>query len=265
MREAESPPPASDLSLLAEAATEAGRMAMSFFGKNPQVWMKEGDSPVSEADFAVDRYLRETLLAARPGYGWLSEETADSDERLSARRLFIVDPIDGTRSFLKGGTAWCVSVAVVEAGRPLAGVLACPARREMFAGQAGGGATLGGAPLCVREPGEVLDIAGPRVMLDRIPETWQPRIRRAGYEPSLAYRIACIARGDFDATLVKPHSHDWDLAAADLILSEAGGLVAGPDGQRLRYGGRVTEHGALLAASAPLAKPVSAWLSATGG
>ena len=113
----------SDLSLLVDTAREAGQIAMRFFKQSPEVWMKGGTSPVSEADYAVDAFLRQTLLSARPDHGWLSEETADGLARLSARRTFVVDPIDGTRGFLEGADRWCVSVAIVEAGRPIAGVL----------------------------------------------------------------------------------------------------------------------------------------------
>ena len=129
-----------DLALLVEAAQEAGRIAMRYFKNDPEVWMKGGTSPVSEADYAVDAFLRETLLDARPDYGWLSEETIDDAARLSARRTFVVDPIDGTRGFLEGNSRWCVSVAVVELGNSLAGVLECPARKETFAAKLGGGA-----------------------------------------------------------------------------------------------------------------------------
>ena len=123
------PPADEDLSLLRAAAVEAGRIALGYFRQNPEVWLKGGSSPVSEADYAVDRYLKETLLAARPDYGWLSEETADHPARLASRRTFVVDPIDGTRGFLEGGSRWCVSVAVVEAGRSVAGVIEAPVRQ----------------------------------------------------------------------------------------------------------------------------------------
>ena len=113
---------------------------MGFFKRDQEVWLKGGQSPVSEADFAVDAFLRDTLTAARPDYGWLSEETADLPGRLAARRTFVVDPIDGTRAFLEGKSTWCVSVAVVEAGRPLAGVLECPARAETYQAELGCGA-----------------------------------------------------------------------------------------------------------------------------
>src|SRR5690606_33805884 len=105
---------------------------MRHFGRKPETWLKDGVSPVTEADIAVDTFLRETLLTARPDYGWLSEETADNLERLSAQRTFVVDPIDGTRAFIDGRSTWCVSIAVVEAGTPLVGVLDCPAIGEIY-------------------------------------------------------------------------------------------------------------------------------------
>ena len=117
--------PEQDLALLQTAAREAGRIALGFFRQDPQVWWKEGNSPVSEADFAVDRFLKEALLGARPDYGWLSEETDPLAEVATLveppRRFFVIDPIDGTRSFIRGEDTWCVSVAVVEGGRPVAG------------------------------------------------------------------------------------------------------------------------------------------------
>ena len=103
-----------DRKLLEAVSVEAGKIALSWFGKDPEVWMKEGDSPVSQADLAVDEYLQAELLRARPDYGWLSEETEDNDDRLNARRTFVVDPIDGTRGFINGLERWCVSVAIVE-------------------------------------------------------------------------------------------------------------------------------------------------------
>ena len=199
-----------DLALLHDAAREGGAIALRYFGKNPQTWYKEGMSPVTAADIAVDTYLRETLLAARPHYGWLSEETADSPERLSASRTFVVDPIDGTRAFIEGKPTWCVSVAVVEEGVPLAGVLYCPVTEEIYEAAAGGDALRNGSVITVAAHGrEPLQIAGPRPMLEKAPA----HIRAAQtvpYIPSLAYRIAMVASGEIDATFVKPNAHDWD-------------------------------------------------------
>jgi myo-inositol-1(or 4)-monophosphatase len=243
---------AEELALLSEAAREAGAIAMRYFGKSPEVWMKGGTSPVSEADYAADLYLRETLLKARPDYGWLSEETADDLARLAARRTFVVEPIDGTRGFLEGRRTWCVSVAVVEAGRPLAGVLECPASRETYWALPGGGAFRNGSPVRVRQAGPIMEIAGPKPLLDRVPAKWQARLTRVSYIPSLAYRLAMIAGGALDATFVKPNAHDWDIAAADLILREAGGELLDEHGQAPVYGGETIRHGALAAGSGEL-------------
>jgi len=241
-----------DLALLRDAAREAGVIAMRYFGNNPQVWMKGGTSPVSEADHAADAYLRDALLAARPDYGWLSEETADNPARLSARRTFVVDPIDGTRGFLEGQRTWCVSVAVVEDGRTLAGVLECPAMDETYWALPGEGAFKNGRRIMVRKPGQMAEIAGPKPMVDLMPADWRSRLKRAAYSPSLAYRLAMIADGALDATFVKPNAHDWDIAAADLILHEAGGQLLDRLGRAPLYAGEVIRHGALVAGSGQL-------------
>lgn len=247
-----------ELELLRSVGSEAGRIAMRYFRSNPEVWMKTGQSPVSEADYAVDRFLRETLLAARPDYGWLSEETTDTAERLEKRRTFVVDPIDGTRGFLEGRDVWCISIAVVEAGRPVAGVLDCPAREEIFWATRDGGAFRNDVALRVRAVGTTPEIAGPKPMVDALPQGLRDTLRRIHYIPSLAYRIAMIAGSTLDATFVKPDAHDWDLAAADLILSEAGGAIRNRDLAAPTYGGATTTHGALVAGSGAMLDVMSA-------
>jgi myo-inositol-1(or 4)-monophosphatase len=254
-----------ELALLRDAAREAGAIAMRYFGKNPEVWMKEGASPVSEADYAADAYLRDTLLAARPHYGWLSEETADDPSRLSARRTFVVDPIDGTRGFLQGLDTWCVSVAIVGAGKTLAGVLECPAKREPYVALPGKGAFLNGRRIQIAKPRARMEIAGPRTMIDRLPANWQPQLIRAPHLPSLAYRLAMVASGALAATFVKPNAHDWDIAAADLILREAGGSLIARDGSAPAYGGEVIRHGVLAAGSGDLFAAMATVIAAIDG
>src|SRR6185312_3038936 len=148
---------------------------MRYFRRDPQVWMKAGDSPVTEGDLAVDRLLHERLSTARPDYGWLSDETADSAERLSAARTFVVDPIDGTRGFIAGSDEWCVSVAIVEKGRSVAGVLDCPAKAEIYAARAGGGAICSGKAIAVREAVGGLRVGGPKALIGAMPEEWRSR------------------------------------------------------------------------------------------
>lgn len=250
-----------NLALLSDAAREAGRIALRYFGRSPQVWMKEGTSPVSEADYAADAYLRETLLAARPDHGWLSEETADDLARLSARRVFVVDPIDGTRAFLDGRSTWCVSVALVENGRAIAGVLECPSKGETYWALPGQGAFCNGRRIGVRAASPEPEIAGPKPMLDALPKPLAQRMKRADYIPSLAYRLARIANGTLDATFVKPNAHDWDIAAADLILEEAGGRLLDVHGRRPFLGGEVVRHGALVAGSGKLLETMAGVLA----
>jgi len=249
-----------DLDLLLAAAREAGLIAMRYFGGAPEVWMKGGTSPVSEADYAADNYLRETLMAARPDHGWLSEETTDSPDRLRARRTFVVDPIDGTRAFLDGRKTWCVSVAIVEAGESIAGVLECPALGETYWALPGRGAFRNGERIHVRKPGTAIEVAGPKALLDLMPEAWQPRVRRTAYVPSLAYRLAMIAGGVLDGTFVKPNAHDWDIAAAALILREAGGTLIDDRGRVPRFAGTEIRHGALAAGSGELIDMMSSVL-----
>lgn len=256
---------AGELELIEDAAREAGEIAMRYFRADPEVWWKGGKSPVSEADILVDRYLREVLLRARPEHGWLSEETVDDAARLAARRTFVVDPIDGTRAFIDGRTTWCISIAVVEEGRALVGVLDCPAVGEIYSASAGGGARLNGRPIRVKAPEEALVVAGPKNMIQAMPEPLRARVAPHAYIPSLAYRLAMVARGALDATFVKPDSYDWDLAAADLIVHEAGGAVADPSGRAPRYAGPDPRHGALAAGSGPLLEKMVGVIAEIGG
>ena len=237
-----------DLKLVTRAAEHAGQIAMGYFRKDPEVWYKGGTSPVSEADIAVDRYLQETLRQARPNYGWLSEETEDDHSRFSGQPVFVVDPIDGTRAYIRGDDLWCVSVAVVRDGRPDVGVLACPARGELFTAASDRGTLQNGKAVHVAAPGSTRKIAAPKSVLSKLPEGLLEGLEQAPHVSSLAYRLAMVADGRLAATYVKPNSNDWDLAAADLILEKAGGAIVDIDGARLRYNDGDTTHGILIAA-----------------
>ncbi|MEN3399372.1 3'(2'),5'-bisphosphate nucleotidase CysQ [Brucella melitensis] len=243
-----------ELDLLREAAREAGRIAMHYFGRAPEVWLKDGVSPVSEAELAVDRFLKETLLAARPDYGWISEETVDERAAAERSRAFVVDPIDGTRAYIGGQDQWCVSIAIIENGSPVAGVLECPVREELLEAGKGLGARQNGCRIHTKVPlaGEEITIAFARNQINALPEQWRGPVRVHPYVPSLAYRIAMVARGDIAGTFIRPNSHDWDLAAADLILSESGGAILTSKALPLVYGGPTRSHGALVAASGNL-------------
>ncbi len=228
---------AEDLELIADIAIQAGDLALPYFRGDTalEIQLKEGNSPVSAADFAVNAFLEEKLQEARPNYGWLSEETADIDksQRMQAQRTFVVDPIDGTRGFIAGSKSWCVSVGIVEKSRPIAGVLVCPARGEVLTARVGNGAWLNGQPIKLdqQKPQRLL-IGGPRVFLDALDGRSAEVFERHVHVPSLAYRLALVAMGRMTATFVKPNAHDWDIAAADVILHEAGGVLCDENGQK---------------------------------
>jgi myo-inositol-1(or 4)-monophosphatase len=234
---------------LAAAVREAGQLVLSMFGKPIKTWTKGPTlSPVSEADIAADNLLRERLNAINPDIAWLSEESADDPARLEARRVWVVDPIDGTRAYIGAYPDWAVSVALIEDSRPILACLYAPALDEFFAARAGGGATRNGAPIAV-SPGTGIDgarIAGPRKLMERLerfapPVAVMPRIR------SLALRLARVAQGVFDAAIAGGNSHDWDLAAADLLVHEAGGTLAPVGGGTVIYNRPVPRHGTLVA------------------
>lgn len=248
------PLPQEELALLKQAAAEAGRIALHYFKKDPDVWYKDGNSPVTEADFAVDNYLRKTLLNARPDYGWISEETADERDVVSRQRFFVVDPIDGTRSFIRGDDQWCVSIAIIENGRPVAGVLECSVRDEVLEAHCDGIAMQNNEPIRVgsQNAGEPLSIALSRSAFDSLPANLRDHVQMHPYVSSLAYRIGMVARGEIAGTFVRPNSNDWDLAAADLILSRAGGRLVDVAGAPLYYGGASSGQGALVASSGKL-------------
>lgn len=241
-----------DLELISDTAEEAGQIAMRYFGKDPKVWYKDGNSPVTEADIKVNDFLQDRLAKARPDYGWLSEETEDDRSRLANQTSFVVDPIDGTRAFVGGQDMWCVSVAVVQAGKTVAGVLSCPARGELFTAGAKTAAVKNGAVIRVAKKLSGGKIASSRSVFKKLSDQFVAGMEKASHVPSLAYRLAMVADGRLAATLISANAHDWDLAAADLILAKAGGAIVDIDGEPLRYDKGTTTHGVLIAASVEL-------------
>jgi myo-inositol-1(or 4)-monophosphatase len=226
-----------DLALLKGAAQEAAELGRQAFADGVKTWAKPGGSPVTAADLAIDALLKERLTAARPDYGWLSEETPDDPARTLAAKLFIIDPIDGTRAFVKGRLNWTISLAVVAGARPLVGVVIAPMLEETFEALAGGGARLNGETIRVsaRRALAGAHVTGPQAAFTAQPgrEPW-PQIERDSIS-SLAYRLCLVACGARDAAANLGSFHEWDIAAADLILTEAGGRLTHLDGALPRY------------------------------
>jgi myo-inositol-1(or 4)-monophosphatase len=246
--------PASDVTALRgplEAVMrDAGELARATASRPFKHWTKGSDnSPVTEGDIAVNDLLRGRLGSLAPDAGWLSEESQDDLPGHALALTWIVDPIDGTRAYISGRADWTISVALAERGRPLVAALYAPVTEEMFLASRDGGATLNDTPIKVSS-GDVLSgarLAGPKRYLDRLsnltPDTLaQPKVH------SLALRIARVAHGALDAAVASPGSHDWDLAAADLLVHEAGGTLTDFAGRPLTYNAAHGKHGALIAA-----------------
>lgn len=246
---------AAELDLLVEASLAAGREALQFFRNDVEVfWKNGGTSPVTAADHAANDILKERLLGARPHYGWLSEESEDDPERLGRERVFIVDPIDGTRAFMTGKDTWCVSAALTQNGSTVAGVLFAPSLDELFIATADGRVEKNGKPIAVaaRDRDGRFRISAADQLINALAPNAKKDIERLSRIPSLAYRLAMIADSRMDATLVMPNSHDWDLAAAHLILKNAGGRLTDTAGREPIYNAAVPRHGVLVAASGAL-------------
>ncbi len=243
--------------LVRDTAREAGTIAARYFRSglttSARVWSKSGGSPVTEADIAVDTFLKRELCGALPAAGWLSEETADDPARLGCELVWIVDPIDGTRAFLSGSHDWSVSVALLAGGRPLLGVVDAPAHKALYEARRGGGALRDGEPITTSDAADwpQISVAGPKGLVDRLERRLGP-LKRPPRIPSLALRLVRVAEGSIDCGLVSSNACDWDIAAADLILAEAGGALTDLEAAPAAYNQPDPVHGELLAAPRPV-------------
>lgn len=247
--------PGTDLNLLIDAAQAAGQTARKYVGGDLGTRYKDHDnSPVTEADLAVNAVLARILREARPDYGWLSEESTDTEARLDAHRTFIIDPIDGTRSFIEGSKAWAHALAVVEGDRVTAAVVFMPMMDKLYAASSGGGARLNGKPIRVAQHAAARDAEVLAVKHSLNARFWPggvPQVR-PNHRPSLAYRLSLVAEGRFDAMFTFRPSWEWDIAAGSLILSEAGARVTDGRGGRLRFNQPHPQTDGVLAANPSL-------------
>lgn len=260
--------PATDLALLVEAAEKAGDIACKYHGPDAKRWDKpDGAGPVTEADLEVDAFLKAFLTSARPDYGWLSEETEDTSDRLSDRHVFIIDPIDGTRSFAEGSRTWAHSLAIATDGVVTAAAVFLPQREMMFTAAQGAGAQLNQSAVYVSRETELTSatVLTARPALDA--KHWksgQPPAFRREYRPSLAYRLATVAQGQFDAMLTLRPSWEWDIAAGDLLIREAGGHCSDRTGQPLRFNNATPQLNGVLASNLTLHQNLLAHLNPDG-
>jgi myo-inositol-1(or 4)-monophosphatase len=243
-----------DFDLLRESAREAAALALSYRNRPIARERKADGSVVTEADKAVDRLLAARLKDARPDYGWLSEESLENERRLSARRVWIVDPIDGTSAFVEGGEDWTVALCLAEDGVPVLSAVVNPVRGEFFEARAGEGAFLNGERIF---PSGQRELSGARVAVSPWPlakGTWRPPWPGAvaiGVNSSL-YRLALIASGRADASFALNPKWEWDIAAGALLVSEAGGTVTGKTGVPLTFNSAEAKVAGIVAAAPAL-------------
>lgn len=256
-------PIAADLLQAVHAAClEAGEIAVDLFRPGARTaartWSKSGGSPVTEADIGVDTFLRIRLEALLPDAAWLSEETIDDAVRLKRRFVWVVDPIDGTRAFMNGLPDWAVCVALLDEGEPILGIVHAPACDATYQALRGGGATRNGSAISTSTATSLAAarVAGPQPMVDALAGI--ARVAPVDKIPSLALRLTRIADATIDAGLISTDARDWDLAAADLILREAGGLLSGIDGEAVIYNREMPIHGRLIASAGGLSGPLLA-------
>ncbi len=226
-----------DYDALTRIVRQAGDIALMGWAKagdDLKVWQKNNDSPVSESDLAVDHFLKDRLGKLLPAAGWLSEETADNLDRLGDDLIWLVDPIDGTRDFVRGRTGWCISVALISNNRPLVGVLYAPAREEFWMGKAGEGATRNGRHLIASKRRAFAGARVPAAQLMKVDHM----LARVEQPNSIALRMAMVAANEADLVATLRWGHEWDIGAAALIAREAGARVTDALGRPFHYNSR---------------------------
>jgi myo-inositol-1(or 4)-monophosphatase len=245
---------AQDFDLIRQAARDAARLALNFRNR-PLVRERKADgTTVTEADKEVDRLLAARLGMARPSYGWLSEESAEHEARLGCRRVWIIDPIDGTRDFINGGDSWTVALCLVEDGSPVLAAAVNPVREEFFEARLGMGAFLNGRRIFVTDRRE---LSGARIAVSATSlakGTWRPPWPGAiavGAN-SIIYRLALVASGRADASFALNPKWEWDIAAGALLVSEAGGVVTSLSGAPLTFNSPEAKSGGFVAAAPEL-------------
>jgi myo-inositol-1(or 4)-monophosphatase len=251
-----------ELKLAEMAAREAGDIIMGLFGRDYRIEEKGKGNPVTTADLEANRKIREVIQGRYPNDGWLSEEDKDNTDRLSASRVWIVDPIDGTKEFIEGVPQFAVCIGLVVDGQPVLGVVYNPAEDKLFRAAKGRGALLNGRPIHVSTR-EQMEGAFLLVSRSEPKRKFQPFMELCRLEPvgSIAYRLARVAEGAGDATLTFRSVHEWDVCAAVMVVEEAGGVVIDGGGNRLVFNRPEPLRRGVVASNEPLANSLQVMLS----
>jgi myo-inositol-1(or 4)-monophosphatase len=255
-----------ELEVAVDAARRAGEIVREVYGRAFEVQEKSHDNPVTEADLRANECIHGCVTTAFPDYGWLSEETADSRERLSRRRVWIVDPLDGTKEFTQHIPEFCICIALVDDGEPVVGVSYNPVTDELFAAGRGLGVSVNGAAAhCT----STADVADARVLASRSEDKrgeWDPykSLMRVELTGSVAFKLALIAGGRADGTFSLTPKHEWDVCAGAALILEGGGRMTDCHGVPLRFNNEKPLLPGIIATNAPLFDPIRAVIARVG-
>ena len=226
------------------AARNAGKILMKYYqSDNKQIKMKSLDNPVTIADNEADQYLSNFLMGEFPNDGWLSEETVDTKERLNRNRVWIVDPLDGTKEFIEGIPHFSVSIGFVYEGEPVVGVIYNPATDQMFSCQKGKGVYLNGKKVISSQKNQLIEstITVSRSELKR--NEWEPfkdKFKSINPVGSVAYKLALVSSGEYDVFATIAPKNEWDICAGDCLVSEAGGVFKTINDKKIIYNQKKT-------------------------
>ena len=240
--------------LLCQAVHAAGPVAMHHFETGFEVREKAPGDPVTDADMAVDASLRAALCGPRPDYGWLSEESAEHSTRQSAPRTWVIDPIDGTKGFIGGNHEWVISVALVEAGSPVAAAILNPVTDDFYDAVRGGGCRRNRETVHCTTVTNLADATLGSSRNEQRRALWSNQVGEAAIQvvDAIAYKLALVAAGTLDGTIAKRPKSDWDIAAGHLLITEAGGVISDADGNAMVYNRDEVRHPNLVAGGAAL-------------
>ena len=229
--------PSKEHILIKETIIEAGKIALNWHKNNPKSWKKEDGTSVSEADLEINKFIYQNLLKKIKNIGWLSEENKDDLTRLDYKKIFLVDPIDGTKSFLEGKSDFCISIALISYGRPVSGIVFNPATKELFEAEKNKGAWVNSKRIYTSSTFNLTNSKmcafKPMFSHPAWKKPW-PTMKISN-KNSIAYRMSLVAKGDYDSMMALNNKNDWDLAAGDLLINEAGGIVTDHKGKDLIY------------------------------
>tara|TARA_Y100000591_G_scaffold109881_1_gene93436 strand:+ start:778 stop:1557 length:780 start_codon:yes stop_codon:yes gene_type:complete len=233
----------SDLKLAISASISAGDIIMKYYQHDYEIKEKGYHNPVTTADNEADSFLKSELTNARPNYGWLSEETVDSEDRLGKERVWIVDPLDGTKEFIEGVPQFVVSVALVEDGLPIIGVLHNPVTKETFHASKGNGTYFDDAihNCSVKESTTDMVIFNSRSETRKgLWEKYKQHFKKLKPIGSVAYKMGLTAIGKADIFATLRPKNEWDICAGTCLINEAGGKVINLNGEKITFNNRKT-------------------------